>query len=780
MKARVRYFEFDGCKWLTLFNPETGFYVRKEMEGSEEPFWAPMPELLDISITDKCTKGCPYCYQDAKATGRHLPVDDFKMVLEQTKGHVNQCIDSRELVLIRRNGNSRVVPIIDTKQYDEIWDGQCFRKILARRVSTPQSPRMLRVTTTGNRTVLVTPNHPFVTETTTGSEVVQANRLQIGNAIKNTEILEQQGPSVLNIATAYLASGDRKYKLYMRGVRDQVSERMTASQRYNDTVPIEEIADLLPSLDLANARLGMDRSSYELPALLPLNEHFFRLLGAYVAEGSTRAYSYNGELDQATIDEVCRDFSAVFGTRLTHFDLTEHKGITIETFCTWFHHLLFDCICQARIDGKKNIGDIVFDSSVEERMAFLRGYFGDGHIYESASGRGHKYSLAFTTTSAMLDRKMSLLLSTLGIRFCREKYGKEGVKKWTKNSDRTINQSGPALRHVIYNTPDLQRLASVFELDGNAVSMLNSMSESLVNPHNWAHKKSRNLKITKIEEVDTEEGQQVVDLEVEGSHLFVCGNGIIVHNCALGGGEPTEHPELIEIFRTAWEDYGVVPNYTTNGSPNTLTDDIIAATKKYCGAVAVSWHEGQDKFDAIKRFVAAGVTTNIHFIVHNESVEEAINLVNNCPDGVAAIIFLLYKPVGRASADLVLQWSDKVQEFLDIIQQDATCDIGFDACFASALAAHTDLPQEYYDTCDGGRFSCYVDTDLNVSPCSFDKKHFGTLREQSFKEIWTGERFEEYRSQYRNACPTCPKRCSCLGGCSLHPEIVLCDAECKE
>lgn len=252
-----------------------------------------------------------------------------------------------------------------------------------------------------------------------------------------------------------------------------------------------------------------------------------------------------------------------------------------------------------------------------------------------------------------------------------------------------------------------------------------------------------------------------------------------VSQCALGGGEPTEHPEFIEILRTTREDFGIVPSYTTNGEPRTLTDQIIEATKRYCGAVAVSWHKGPQKLDAIQRFINAGVKTNIHFIVGQDTIDEAIKMIEEkpFPDGINAIIFLLHKPVGRAAhGKNVLEFDQRVERFLELAQQQHSFQVGFDACFASALAAHTNISQDVYDTCDGGRFSCYIDVDLNVSPCSFDKrKKYGNLRNDgTLKDIWLGKKFTEYRGHYRGACLSCQQRRSCMGGCALHPEVVMC------
>lgn len=62
---------------------------------------------------------------------------------------------------------------------------------------------------------------------------------------------------------------------------------------------------------------------------------------------------------------------------------------------------------------------------------------------------------------------------------------------------------------------------------------------------------------------------------------------------ALGGfGSPNEHEDFEEIIKYAYEN-GVVPNYTTSGIE--LTDEQIEATKKYCGAIAVSLYSNLKK-----------------------------------------------------------------------------------------------------------------------------------------------------------------------------------------
>ena len=84
---------------------------------------------------------------------------------------------------------------------------------------------------------------------------------------------------------------------------------------------------------------------------------------------------------------------------------------------------------------------------------------------------------------------------------------------------------------------------------------------------------------------------------------------------------------------------------------------------------------------------------------------------------------------------------------------------------------------ESLDTCEGGRFSCYISSDMNMLPCSFDQedKYSVSLRDNSIEEAWNSEEFNRFRERMNGSCPTCKKRELCMGGCPLMPEIVLCD-----
>lgn len=121
---------------------------------------------------------------------------------------------------------------------------------------------------------------------------------------------------------------------------------------------------------------------------------------------------------------------------------------------------------------------------------------------------------------------------------------------------------------------------------------------------------------------------------------------------ALGGGEPTGHPDFIEILKT-FDDLGIQPNYTTNGMFCESKDimDILTATKKYCGGVAVSCHPHLKKYwaTAARLFSIEKIKLNFHIIISDkESIDEFVEIYNEWKDKVDYFVLLPYGNMGRA------------------------------------------------------------------------------------------------------------------------------------
>lgn len=258
---------------------------------------------------------------------------------------------------------------------------------------------------------------------------------------------------------------------------------------------------------------------------------------------------------------------------------------------------------------------------------------------------------------------------------------------------------------------------------------------------------------------------------------------------ALGGrGDVNKHEEFEGILRCC-RSYGVIPNYTTSGLD--LTDEEAALTAELCGAVAVSWYDRSPEgytYAAINKFIEHGVKTNIHFVLGNNSIDEAIERLanNDFPEGINAVVFLLHKPVGLGQAKNVLDINDpKVAQFFQLVEDgEHNFKIGFDSCtMCGILNKTTKINLDTADTCEGARYSAYITSDSLMLPCSFDNQdlfYAVDLKEHTIEEAWYSEPFETFRNKMRFSCSGCAKKELCKGGCPLQRSIVLCDAPEKD
>jgi len=119
---------------------------------------------------------------------------------------------------------------------------------------------------------------------------------------------------------------------------------------------------------------------------------------------------------------------------------------------------------------------------------------------------------------------------------------------------------------------------------------------------------------------------------------------------AIGGGEPTSHPDFIEVLKT-FKKLGIEPNYTTNGMYWKNMRNILRATKKYCGGVAVSCHPHLVEYwtDAAYLYSENKIKLNFHIIISDkESIDYFKDIYEQWIQNVDYFVLLPYGNQGRA------------------------------------------------------------------------------------------------------------------------------------
>lgn len=257
------------------------------------------------------------------------------------------------------------------------------------------------------------------------------------------------------------------------------------------------------------------------------------------------------------------------------------------------------------------------------------------------------------------------------------------------------------------------------------------------------------------------------------------------YQIALGGhGDPDEHEDFGQLLKICRK-YGIVPNFTTSG--HTMNQEKAELCREYCGAVAVSWQRGQHTQKALDILIGAGVKTNIHYVVSNATIDEAVARLRDDDfyHGINAVIFLLHKPVGCGTEKNMINIGDScMEDFMRLAMgREHPYRIGFDSCTVPAImnmSGDIEVDMDSFDTCEGARWSAYISPDLMIMPCSFDNRDMRwavSLREYTIKQAWDSTTFCSFRDHMRNACRRCGVRSACMGGCPICPQIVLCNRE---
>lgn len=252
----------------------------------------------------------------------------------------------------------------------------------------------------------------------------------------------------------------------------------------------------------------------------------------------------------------------------------------------------------------------------------------------------------------------------------------------------------------------------------------------------------------------------------------------VPYQIAIGGGEPTAHPDFPEILHSA-KALGTVPNYTTAG--HIFREDVIEATNAVCGGVAMTYHaqKGLDWFveHYAKLRSALRVQLNVHVIADRDAPAKIDQLVSvQDKIGRLNIVLLAYYPdVGRGNMQGLIT-KNAYNALLPAALRRAIA-AGAKIAFSEGLLPYfISRPEIGVDTMvrigsmtsevtrAEGLFSCYVDSNGRMSQSSFNPPPTASDFE------WT-----EYKKRYlQNANRTVPDaeiRKSYEGLRKAHPTV---------
>jgi len=479
------------------------------------------------------------------------------------------CIDGSTVVPLRMENRTRSIRLDELPIDGDAWLPQDLSaltpkgwrrvaKVTRRRVNPGE---MLRIRTSGGRTLRITGEHRIPVRTDEGMAIRRADEVRPGDAfyrISAADGLRGETIGSIDLVRELSASVPAELlgNVYVRGAEGIFSHVVQSGQAASYTEISRELGvehqkqwytrGIMPVAlfaafsrrygieDYAGVTIGAAGSEHELPALLTLTPELVRLLGFFVSEGNYNAAPAVGQYNlaitenhqapaiQAAARAALNTYATVAGGAP---DTTTIYGVEVERnralqvyFGGKAAYLLFR-YAFAIPEGAagKRLPWIVYHLDDVLLHEFLSALFtGDGSAYY----RPEKSDciVNYTTASPALRQELSLLLTSLGM------------------SPHIVELYGEEERRTLYrlqlngrkNIETFARYATFLDERQNHIDRF----LSAVKGTRTAERKETVVEIGPAEPT----GEYVYDLFLDGdgseeSHTFYASDGLLIHNC---------------------------------------------------------------------------------------------------------------------------------------------------------------------------------------------------------------------------------------------------------
>jgi UDPglucose 6-dehydrogenase len=298
-------------------------------------------------------------------------------------------------------------------------------------------------------------------------------------------------------------------------------------------------------VDAAGASAGTATNGTYVPVEVPLDIHFWRMIGLYLAEGwittdgdrSRIHWAFHPTRESELVDAVS-SFWRRLGTKVTERLGTTAFNVSISSriLAAWFEHGLGlgrDCYT-------KRIPDLIWQLPDTYKQALLSGLW-DGDGSWSRVGGGPSVVLEYGTTSRQLADGMLRLLGDLGVT-ARMKVGR--TPKSTVDTYWLCISGADQLDDVLWLLPEDEQ-----------VTILSSTARQRkrIKPTGY-RRLSKNASWVRIDHAGRRPYEGLVySLEVPEAHTFVTSNGLVTHNCF-----PKDTRALVRIAEDAGYEFSLL------------------------------------------------------------------------------------------------------------------------------------------------------------------------------------------------------------------------------
>jgi len=431
--------------------------------------------------------------------------------------------------------------------------------------------KLLTIHTVGGTDGTVTQDHPILVLRDGKISRICAKDAKIGDLVPSADELPMVGtsspPEQIDLIDELMKSPARE-KVIVKSVRDLlygqtkgqlaallgVRDRTIDDYRKKDYIPLQKYL-LLKDENHDRRFLRYRKSPHAIPAILQLNRAFARLIGFYLAEGSAGPgkvdLSFNTN-ETEFIKEVADSLSRSFGVPVAVVNTGENSTQVVAK--DKLLSLIFTTVLRAGNDSySKRVPDVVFRMRPELMKEVLDTYFlGDGCGFEGADGR---VGCLASTSSEQLAHGVyyTMLLTGYHVLVGKDKRndswkltvaGGENLRRFVENFSLgsslrgKINKGDPGLVEKVPIEYVLSR-GSHYLLRTRSNEGNRFISKQVLDRLNLP--RPNGVYFTEITQITSRHyNGYVYDLyEVEKTHNFVHGFGLITSNCTLHADDVT-------------------------------------------------------------------------------------------------------------------------------------------------------------------------------------------------------------------------------------------------
>ncbi len=454
--------------------------------------------------------------------------------------------------------NATLVPSYDIQANRMVW--QPVKRMSRRKYNG----KLLKFRVRGGNYATVTKDHPLLTMR--GGKIVRtpASQVSVGDLVPcASEIPNNLGssPSSEIDLIDEIQKSEISDKVTVRFVKDLlysktkgelasllgVREGAVDDYRKKDYLPFQKYI-LMKDENRRKRSLRFRKSPHNVPAVIPLNRGLSRLIGFYLAEGHADRYRVDFSFNKKEVDlinEVTESLASCFG--LTSFKVGNGNAVEIIVKDRLLSWVFLNLLKMGPTSHSKRLPGLSFTSSPEFAKGVLDAYFlGDGSAFVGRDGRT---LVEATTASSELAEGIYYLMLLQGYQLNigkDKRYGTweltvsggENFRKFVENFD-----IGSRLRGLV-----VKGNPGVAEKVPLEYALSTGFKQLLVTKKNEGNRfvsrqvlaklglqSPRGVYIAEVTAIEEEEYDGFVyDLfEVEGSHNFVHGLGMITSNCTL-------------------------------------------------------------------------------------------------------------------------------------------------------------------------------------------------------------------------------------------------------